>query len=351
MTETTSITNPHDIPIPLELPSIEGWKEISIINFRTETKEDDLRDLSLAPLGFLSEYPTIYTDSIYGSERDSSPYDKQELRNPIGLEDPLLTMFTRPSVADGLIKAQALLPPGHYLIVHDAYRPLPLQGALFSNYYQELQKQHSDWTDEQLSAETQKYVSLPSTQRSRPSPHNTGGSVDVAIISVDLDQDKRIKEIEDMLAALPPYDTKKYFTGTLSNDDFLRRYDLEMEMNAIKAHGTFLNFGTNFDYGDQEAALDYYEKLAKKRALSPEEVEAAGNRRLLYHAMIDAGFQPYQFEWWHFNSPKSQMGAKTAGLEEARFGPITIHENPGNQQHEWLRQNLIRGGECRLTLD
>lgn len=329
MTETLlNQIETRDIPIPLDLPPIDGWKEIPIINFRTETKEDDLRDLVLAPLCLFSEYPTIYTDSIYGSERNSSPYQELELKDPRGLEAPLITMFVRPSVADGLIDAQAHLPSGHYLIVHDAYRPLSVQRALYDNYYQDLQKLHPEWTDQQLSEETQKYVSVPSGKLNNPSPHNTGGSIDLAVISINPDQDKRIKQIEETLASL-------------ALNDVLARYDLEMEMNTIKSHGNYLNFGTNFDYGGDEASLDYYERLAKQRTLNPEEQEALKNRRLLYHVMTDAGFEAYPFEWWHFNSQKSQMGSKTAGIKEAKFGPMTLTSE--NQQHEWLRQNLKIG--------
>lgn len=323
--EIPSSADFRDIPIPT-LPPVDGWKDLPIFTLRAETKEEDLRDvLTLTPVGFFSEYPTIYTDSVYGGEKDSSPYPYQgqrTLNNLAVLDNPLLTMFTRPSVAEGLLAAQAALPSEHYLVVHDAYRPLGVQGELYANYYKDLQEVHPDWTEEQLTAETQKYVSNPSHTQSRPSPHNTGGAIDVAIIRVTPEQNTRIKDLEKMIAALP-------------EDEALRRYELEIEMNAIKKNGTYLNFGTAFDYGGEEASLSYFEELAGQRTLSPTEKEAMRNRRLLYHAMISAGFQAYPFEWWHFNSPKSQMGTKAAGLKEARFGSINL--SPDNRAHERMR--------------
>ena len=113
-------------------------------------------------------------------------------------------------------------------------------------------------------------------------------------------------------------------------------YELQMrKIRLINENAKMLNFGTRFDYGGKEASLNYFEKLSKERSLTTEEKEAQFNRRLLYNSMIVAGFEPYGDEWWHFNSRKTQMGAKTAGFKHAEYGAITLSEK--NLIHEKMR--------------
>jgi zinc D-Ala-D-Ala dipeptidase len=324
MAETPITIDRRSAPIPTELPSVAGWKEIPILT-NAESEAEPV------PLGPFSDYPTIFTDSIYGGERDDSPYQKRDydLRNPVHLEGSLITMFVRPSVAEMLVTAQSLLPPNNYLIIHDAYRTIEVQKTLYNHYYSKLKEKHSDWGESQLAEETQKYVSLPSADNQKPSPHNTGGAVDVAIIKVEEKQGRRIREIEKQIASLPK--------------DHLKRYKLEMEMLAIKAHGMYLNFGTPFDHGSRKASLNYFEHLSKERILSADEKEALENRRLLYNVMTEAGFQPYPDEWWHYNSPKSQMGAKTKGIDHAEYGAMLLSNE--NILHEQMRKRHKLGVE------
>src|SRR3989344_1057836 len=166
-------------PIPLELPQVSGWKEIPI----KECREP------LVPLGSFSEYRDIFTDSIYFGERFDSPYIEPSL------EGGLCTIFARKSVAEQLRKAQKLLPQGMYLVVFDAYRTLQVQQSLFDGYFQDLRQLQPEWSNDQLLAETQKYVSLPSTDPNKPSPHNTGGSVDLTIFQLPSEIDQKVKEI------------------------------------------------------------------------------------------------------------------------------------------------------------
>ncbi|OGE20246.1 hypothetical protein A3E45_05180 [Candidatus Daviesbacteria bacterium RIFCSPHIGHO2_12_FULL_43_11] len=293
-------------PIPLELPSVTGWKEIHI----RESGEP------LIPLGLFSEYHTIFTDAIYFGERTDSPYENN-------LAGSLLTMFVRESVAKQLQEAQQLLPSGMYLIVFDAYRTLEVQQSLFDQYYKELKKQNPGWSEKQLLAETQKYVSIPSEDPTRPSPHNTGGSVDTAIFELPEKIDKKVKEINGKLQLL-------------SSSEWQEAYQLEMEkITLIKDHAKLLEFGTPFDYGGKEAALNFLEQLSKERALTKEEMIAKDNRRLLFNIMTAVGFEPYEDEWWHFNSKKSQMGIKTAGLPFAEYGASKL--SPENLEHEKMR--------------
>lgn len=238
-------------------------------------------------------------------------------------------MFVRSDVAEELKKAQGLLPAGMYLIVFDSYRTLEVQQSLFNQYYQPLGEQYPDWTEEQLLTETQKYVSLPSQDATRPSPHNTGGSVDLAIFKLPDDVNQQFKDLNQQIAQL--------------GDNWQEIYKLEMRKLAlIGEHAQLLNFGTPFDWGGKEAAINW---LETKESLLPEEQEARDNRRLLYNVMTEAGFEPYEDEWWHYNSKKSQMGAKTAGLGQAEYAAAALSDE--NKSHEQMRKDH-RLGSIRI---
>jgi hypothetical protein len=105
----------------------------------------------------------------------------------------------------------------------------------------------------------------------------------------------------------------------------LRRYVLEMRRyGLLRKWAEMLEFGTKFDWGKEEAAINYYETQNSERKLSGIEKLALGNRRILFWLMSEAGFEAYPDEWWHFNDPKSQMGAKTAGIMEAKYGAARL---------------------------
>ena len=299
-------------PIP-EVPPVSGWKEVPIVpNYE-----------GLVPVGPFSKYWDIFTDSIYFGERETSPYKVGQLQGA------LLTQFVRKDLADSLRVAQVNLPRGMYLIVFDAFRPLSVQQSLYDTFYTKLKGQNPDWTPEQLSTEAQKFVSLPSEDPTKPSPHNTGGSVDLGIFKIDPNVLDKFILLSKMIDP--------------SSSDWKLQYALEMErLDMIAKYGRLLNFGTEFDYGGQAAGLRKYEEMTD--GVIAREIKAIRegleSRRILYHVMTDAGFQPYPDEWWHFNSPKSQMGAKTAGLEFAEYGSA---EGLVNEKHELMRQ-MHRGG-------
>lgn len=319
-----------DRPIPLELPSVAGWKEVpireqkSLIQFGPFKRRDE----PLVPLGPFSENDAIFTRSIYGGEGIESPYREHPL---VG---SLITMFVSEGVAKQLKTAQKLLPAGMYFVVFDAYRDYAVQQSLFDRYFGDLRNLHPDWQEDELLTETQKYVSLPSKDPTRPSPHNTGGAVDLAIFQLPASIDQHVKEINRELA------------GFNNDREWQRAYLLEMRRIALmREHAQMVDFGTPYDWGGPEAALNYFERLAEERSLTPQEEIGRGNRRLLYHVMTQVGFEPYEDEWWHYNSKRSQMGAKTAGLLYVEYGAARL--SAANIKHEVMRKNH-RLGSIRM---
>lgn len=307
--KTENLSVNAEIPIP-EFPSVVGWKEIPIV-------ETDKSREPLVPLGIFSDHRGIFTSSAYAGQHWNSPYIG-------GLEGSTMALFVREGVASRLEAVEDHLPRGYHLMAMDTHRSLEVQGALYKQYEMPLRAQHPDWSDDEIAAETQKYVSLPSNNPSRPSPHNTGAAVDVVLIRLPDNIQAGIERLDDDFKATPDENWQKQYELGMMRDSVIRRY-AEMP-----------NFGTRFDHGGPEAALRYYEELEAQRQLSQEEIEARDNRRILYHSMIKAGFMPYEDEWWHFNDPASQMGAKVAQNNFAEYGAAEL--SPENLEFERVRE-------------
>lgn len=301
------------------LSTVAGWKEVPVY----EGGEP------LVPLGMFSEYWQVETSSIYAGEHSNSPYTEQSQK----LAGALITQFVRKGVAERLLEAQSRLPFGHHLVVFDAYRSLNVQQALYDHYHSGLKELFPDWSDDALATETQRYVSIPSKDSSRPSPHNTGGAVDLAVVKMGPDAAYELQDIDQRLSHLlesvplyPDAEQEAY------NPECRERYVLQMRKSFLmRKRAKLLEFGTPYDHGGQEAASAYYEERSQGAA----DLLARTNRRLLNSVMTDVGMQPYEEEWWHFNAPESQMGAKVAGIGHASYGPMELSAQ--NMAHERMR--------------
>lgn len=295
-------------PIPEATP-LAGWKEIPFV-------ETNKSHEPLVGVGIFSDHPKILTSSVYANEHHNSPYLG-------GLDGSNIAVFMRESVAEKLDNATELLPKGMHLMVMDAYRSLEVQGALFKQYRSGVVEQHPEWSDDEVSAETQKYVSIPSSDESRPSPHNTGASVDVVIVCVDEQIQNQIESIDEML--------------NFPNMTWQDEYSLTMiRSKIIRRNAKMLDFGTRFDHGGPTAALRHLENEATNRDLTDDEQAHLSNRRLLFNVMAAVGLEPYADEWWHYNDPASQMGAKVAGIDHAEYGAIEL--NAENREFAHMRE-------------
>lgn len=177
--------------------------------------------------------------------------------------------YAREGVLKRLLAAAALLPLDHRLVVMDCWRPLMVQQALFDILQDELRKKHPQLAAEEITKTTLTYVALPSRDAAKPSPHNTGGAVDLTIAD---------------------------------------------------GNGLLLEMGTDYDDATDRAGTAYFERrLTGGAELTPVEIEALTNRRLLYHCMTAAGFTNYADEWWHFDYG-NQNWAWAGGHERAVYG-------------------------------
>jgi len=226
-------------PLP-PLTPVDGWREVPI----DEVDEGLIR---VADLG--------------GRVREDPRY------HAMGLPGSLPGCWLRERVCERLVRAAAGLDDGHTLVVWDGYRTLETQTALYDGYLDELTLVHPDWPAEALEAAASRYVSVPSASPSAPSPHLTGGAVDV----------------------------------TLGDGD-----------------GRPLDLGTSFDAFVPEAGAV---------ALEGAPGQARERRRALFWAMAAAGFTIYPEEWWHFDLG-DQFWGRIAG-RPASYGPSEAPRDAG----------------------
>lgn len=149
--------------------------------------------------------------------------------------------YMRESVYGLLLVALELLPKGFGFKVFDAWRPYEVQKFLFEEYVAKLQLSENISLKE-AEEKARCFVSYPSSDKSKPFVHSTGGAVDLTIID---DNDRE------------------------------------------------LNMGTSFDDFSPLAFTDYYESSLND--------EIKNNRRLLYNVMTKVGFSNYPSEWWHYD--------------------------------------------------
>lgn len=302
--------NKHGLNKPIGvLGSVDGWKSLPI----AECGE------RLVPLGAFSDHSQIATDAIYVGERNSSPY------GCLKLAGSMFAVFVREGVAKMLIKASALLPRGYMLLVWDAYRPLAVQQALFDSYVSELEV--SGVAHYQAIVDAQRFVSIPTTDQTKPPPHNTGGSVDLTIIRFN-ESDRR--EMERLARDSRMFDRANDWKGVYASE--MRRQQLIREASSPLA------MGTPFDGVQPETATRFYEDM-DSASLDDVTRERLSNRRLLWNVLTRVGFSNYPDEWWHYDFGNQFDAARTG--RNAIYGAISLSTE--NEAWEKMRRGHYLG--------
>lgn len=203
-------------------------------------------------------------ENFYASPRNPPYYH----RIPGSIDRILL----RAGVEDRLKTVNARLTAiGLELWLFDGWRPQAVQIYFHDHWFPaEVKRRHPDLDGEKLRAEVERYWAAPSEGENAPSPHSTGGAVDLTIRWRDGDQ---------------------------------------------------LWMGSLFDDASPIAHMGHFESAHAETSFSDD--EARGNRRLLYWLMTEAGFAANPSEWWHF-SFGDQMWAKLTSAPAALYGGVTI---------------------------
>jgi zinc D-Ala-D-Ala dipeptidase len=174
----------------------------------------------------------------------------------------------RVSIIDRLKEAREFLPSGWNFKIWDGYRTLATQEAIYKDYWSRLVEEHKDWTDDQVRAQVEIFVAPASHDKSLPSPHNTGATVDLTLV-----------------------------------DDA----------------GNEVDMGTEFDEFREASYSDHFADAVS----DSEEEDWHTNRLLLRSAMFKAGFVGYSDEWWHFSYGTQEWAGQT-GSVKAIFGSVEL---------------------------
>jgi D-alanyl-D-alanine dipeptidase len=204
-------------------------------------------------------------ENFYASARNPPHY------SPIAGAIPEL--WVRKNVGERLVSVNGRLSKvGLALWLFDGWRPTAVQSYFHGDWMpMQLRARRSDLTDAAVLAEVETYWAAPTVDPAAPSPHLTGGAVDLTLCWHDTNER--------------------------------------------------LWMGSVFDDVSELASLDHFEKVPTDK-LSLSNDEARANRRLLYWVMLDAGFSANPAEWWHF-SYGDQMWARLTGAPTAFYGTST----------------------------
>lgn len=316
--------------IPIERISTKGWKEIPLKPINE----------SLVPVGPFTNYSLLGGTTIYAGQDTSSPY------YPDGLKGSLLTHFVRRSIARRLLLAALLLPKQYIFWLWDCYRPLEVQRSLYESCFARVRKENPSWKEDAISLETQRFASIPSDNPLAPSPHSTGGAVDLTLAYFPCMDDwqktrklfweaAKIRNIWGDSEKAPTWAWKKVFS-------------LEMELWELYRQKTFIiNMGTAFDAVEPATETAYFEKRLKTNTLASYEKSLLNHRRLLYWTLKLVGFSSYEEEWWHFDRG-NQFAAKREG-GTAFYGAASFNDNnrwwENVRRSNWQRTLRILSGE------
>ncbi|WP_227369378.1 M15 family metallopeptidase [Halomonas sp. M20] len=197
-----------------------------------------------------------------------------------GLPGAVPDCYVREEIYRRLLGVARSLPQGFGLVVLDGWRPWRVQQYLFDTLQEAIRSRHPDADDTELLSRTREFVSVPSTDSRAPSPHLTGGAVDVTLCDAD---------------------------------------------------GLMLDMGTLFDEAVPASHSDYFE--GQDDDLNDRQRLVRDRRRLLYYRMHEQGFTNLPNEWWHFDFG-DQLWALYGGHERALYGPAELE----TIESRWRRQ-------------
>jgi zinc D-Ala-D-Ala dipeptidase len=255
MTAFGDLQQLRDSPIPteaVELGAARGYRSLPI---------DVSREAHTEPLVDVRQFG-LAGENFYASSRNPPYYH--------AIPGAIDRLLLREGVAKRLQAINARLAPADLeLWLFDAWRPQAVQIYFHDHWFPaELKRRNPALTGQDLLAEVERYWAAPSTGDDAPSPHSTGGAVDLTI----------------------------RWRG-----------------------GGHLWMGSLFDDASEIAHTAHLESASDTFSFSADEARA--NRRLLYWLMTEAGFAANPSEWWHF-SYGDQMWAKLIGAPAALYGGV-----------------------------
>lgn len=197
----------------------------------------------------------------------------------LGIPEAVEDCQVRQAVFERLLLAAERLPAGLSLVVLDAWRPMAVQRHLYLTLEAAMTRHHPDADAATLERLTRQFVSPPSSDPRAPSPHLTGGAVDVTLCD---------------------------------------------------AQGRWLDMGSRFDEVGPRSFSAHYETAATGDSAT---LAIRDRRRLLHGAMLAAGFSNLPSEWWHYDYG-DQLWAWHHNQPQAFYGPTA----PATLEGLWRQQ-------------
>ena len=217
---------------------------------------------------------SLLTKSWYNAVDGTNPPYHVKIEGSIPKVLVRSTVAQMCSVADALVQKEGLR-----LLFVDGYRSAATQSGLYNFFKSKIQANKPFLTEEELRQETLVYVTPGEIDYNKPETwfvHATGGSIDVIL-----------------------YDESK---------------DLIMDC------------GVGFDDSTPEVFTDHYERLLQVNIIDESDLRLR-HRRLLYNAMIDAGFTNYPYEYFHYDYGTILYSVRQTILnpdypKQAFYGPV-----------------------------
>ena len=97
------------------------------------------------------------------------------------------------------------------------------------------------------------------------------------------------------------------------NKGSMHNYGIAVDLTIVDQNGEKLDMGPSPFYKSHAAI--YWQYFLKKMGFEISS-EQKRNRELLKRVMVDAGFYPLSFEWWHFNGMKKSDARNTYSIIE-----------------------------------
>lgn len=230
---------------------------INFENSKINEKVFDIRNFGIAG------------DNFY-YRKDNPPYFQQ-------IPNSIPDLFLRKTVIEKLQRInEKLNKVGLELYAFDCYRPIEVQNYFYDFWFPSyLKSVNLSLSGERLEIEVQKYwakgaKSSAEVDENSPSPHSTGGAIDLTI---------------------------------------------------RRKNGEHLFMGSIFDDVTEVSNTDFFERKQTKTKLTFSDKEALKNRRFLFWLMAEEDFVNNPTEWWHF-SYGDQMWAKISGKESAIYSVV-----------------------------
>lgn len=185
-----------------------------------------------------------------------------------GLEHALPTCYLRESVLERLIAAAERLPTGWQLVVWNGWRPYELQKALYDRFSATLRAEHPHLDAAEHARKVRQFVAPPSQDARAPSPHLTGGSVDLTLC----DANGELLDMGTGFDELSPLSRTAALEGTQPPSELGAAREHRRQLLAAMTHTGFTNLPSewwHFDYGNQLWAWSRDEDAAFYGKTSP----------------------------------------------------------------------------------